>query len=147
MGVVDNFLFIYENDIQFMPKAIDSITPVFIENNNDLDCDRKWYTKLYRIFKFYDNILRFFVCGEEAKYLEGVSDEEITSTVTKLLKKLFKDENIPEPKQILRSKWFLNPYIRGSYSYIPFNSTTNCIKTLAEPIYINGSVSTVKKRQ
>jgi hypothetical protein len=141
MGVVDNYLIIYENDVNFMPLGIDSITPVFTPSDEGIENGRKWYLKIYRIFKFYENVLRFFVSGEDAVYLENVSDEEIIFSVTKLLKKMFKDKNVPQPKQIMRSKWFLDPYIRGSYSYIPVGCSTKYICDLAEPIYMDDSVS------
>jgi hypothetical protein len=101
MGIVDNFLLIYENDIEFIPKDIDSVTPVLTGDDN-LGISTKWYQNLYRIFKFYDNILRFFIYGEEAIYLETLSDDEIIKTITKVLKRLLNNECIPEPKMIIR---------------------------------------------
>lgn len=103
MGVVDNFLLIYENDIQFIPKDVDSLTPLCINNDeNNNDFTRKWYHSIYRIIKFYDNVLRFFLYGDEAIYLESVSDEEIIRTITYVLKKLIPDKAIPEPKKLIR---------------------------------------------
>jgi hypothetical protein len=160
MGIVDNFLLIYENDIEFIPKDIDSVTPVLTGDDN-LGISRKWYQNLYRIFKFYDNILRFFIYGEEAIYLETLSDDEIIKTITKVLKRLLNNECIPEPKMIIRylnkmisnfkrflllyirSKWYENQYIRGSYSYIPVNGTSDSIKIFSEPFYLDGSVSKI----
>lgn len=104
MGIVNAYCLIYEDEIRFIPDNIDSIMPLFETNNeiNDKFETNTWYRKLTRIFKFYDNVLKFYLSGDEAVHTECLSDEEIGQTVTKLFRKMFSDDSIPTPKQLIR---------------------------------------------
>lgn len=47
------------------------------------------------------------------------------------------------PKSILRSRWYSEPYTKGSYSYVAVNSSGDDIDALAEPLPEEASHSKV----
>jgi spermine oxidase len=68
---------------------------------------------------------------------ESLSDEEIKQGLTEMLRKYLNDPTIPEPKEILRSKWNSDPLFCGAYSYYCTKSKEDFSRILAEPIFID----------
>lgn len=63
------------------------------------------------------NILRGWIVGDAARYMETLPDKEVMDGLMFLLKKFMGSKyNIPQPEALLRSKWYANPHFRGSYS-------------------------------
>ena len=105
-----------------------------IENN--------WTTKISSVNRFYDNCLLIWITGKAAHYMEQLSDEVISNEMTKMLRRLLDNEDVPEPSNIIRTDWHSNPYVLGSYTFIHRNSRSarNDVENLAAPIYIDNIV-------
>ncbi|XP_063814679.1 peroxisomal N(1)-acetyl-spermine/spermidine oxidase-like isoform X2 [Pseudophryne corroboree] len=80
------------------------------------------------------HVLCGFIAGEESEYMETLSDEEILTTMTALLRQFTGNPNLPPPISILRSQWYSQPYTCGSYSHVAVGSTGKDIDILAEPL-------------
>ncbi|XP_040176703.1 peroxisomal N(1)-acetyl-spermine/spermidine oxidase [Rana temporaria] len=80
------------------------------------------------------HVLCGFIAGEESEYMESLSDEEVLSTMTSLLRQFTGNPELPPPISIMRSKWHSHPYTYGSYSYVAVGSSGSDIDNLAEPL-------------
>ena len=79
------------------------------------------------------NVLMTEIRGEAAKYIETIPDELLANAFQELLCQFYPDNPSPEPKQLIRSRWFNEPYIYGSHTYIKLGSSIHDIKQLALP--------------
>lgn len=66
--------------------------------------------------------------------METLSDAEVLSTMTNVLRTLTGNPHLPTPRSVLRSCWHSAPYTRGSYSYVAVGSSGEDIDTLAQPL-------------
>ncbi|XP_077207130.1 peroxisomal N(1)-acetyl-spermine/spermidine oxidase [Paroedura picta] len=82
----------------------------------------------------YGHILCAFIAGEEAEFMETLTDTEVLRDLTKMLRQVTGNPLLAPPKNILRSKWHSEPYTRGSYSYVAVNSSGDDIDALALPL-------------
>ncbi|KAM5140461.1 peroxisomal N(1)-acetyl-spermine/spermidine oxidase-like [Mantella aurantiaca] len=80
------------------------------------------------------HVLCGFIAGEESEYMESLSDEEILSSMTSLLRQFTGDPELPPPISILRSQWHSQPYTGGSYSHVAVGSSGSDIDILAQPL-------------
>ncbi|XP_078419485.1 peroxisomal N(1)-acetyl-spermine/spermidine oxidase-like isoform X2 [Cetorhinus maximus] len=98
----------------------------------------EWWRRFYSLevlhpAERYGHILLGWSSGREAEFMETLSEEELASNITRILRQ-FTGKPVPWPKNVFVTKWFSNPYTRGSYSFISINSTGDMIDTLAEPL-------------
>ncbi|XP_039767563.1 peroxisomal N(1)-acetyl-spermine/spermidine oxidase isoform X2 [Ornithorhynchus anatinus] len=80
------------------------------------------------------HVLCGFIAGQESEFMETLSDEEVLSSLTQVLRRMTGNPQLPAPKGVLRSKWHSAPYTRGSYSYVAVGSTGEDVDLLAEPL-------------
>jgi monoamine oxidase len=78
-------------------------------------------------------ILVAFNTGSHAIALRGKSDQEITSHMLSVLRKV-QGGPIPSPTQQFVTRWGNDPFTRGSYSYIKIGSTPADQNALAAPV-------------
>jgi spermine oxidase len=100
MGIVNKIFLVYDN-LDFFPKDFNSIHPLFF-NDENYDEKSEWYLKLFTFDKFYDNVLLIWTTGDEAGYVESLSEHEIANVLTKYLKKFLKNDNIPLPRKMIK---------------------------------------------
>ncbi|XP_041070073.1 peroxisomal N(1)-acetyl-spermine/spermidine oxidase-like [Carcharodon carcharias] len=81
----------------------------------------------------YGHILLGWSSGREAEFTETLSEEELASNITRILRQ-FTGKPVPWPKNVFVTKCFSNPHTQGSYSFISISSTGDMIDTLAEPL-------------
>ncbi|XP_033123897.1 uncharacterized protein LOC117122435 [Anneissia japonica] len=62
------------------------------------------------------NILMAELTGDEARRVEALSDEEIQVEVVTVLRQIFGYYNVPDPIDILVSRWSMNPLTLGAFS-------------------------------
>ena len=78
-------------------------------------------------------ILMAFHGGEKGIALENLSDNEIRAGAMTTLRVMF-GNNIPEPVDMIVTRWANDPYSYGSYSYIPTLASPNDFDALFEPV-------------
>ncbi len=82
------------------------------------------------------NVLLCFTVGQDAVFIESLSDECLLDVINEIFSKCFAKLNLPKPKQIIRSKWNSDPFSCGSYTYIKTGSSINDCKALVQPLVI-----------
>uniref|UniRef100_A0A6I8RIH9 Amine oxidase n=1 Tax=Xenopus tropicalis TaxID=8364 RepID=A0A6I8RIH9_XENTR len=80
------------------------------------------------------HVLCAFIAGKESEFMETLSEDEILSAMTILLRNCTGNPNLPPPISILCTRWHSEPYTRGSYSYVAVGSTGQDIDMLAQPL-------------
>jgi len=78
-------------------------------------------------------ILVAFNVGSRALELEGASDAQIRSRMLDVLRAV-QGGAIPDPTEVVITRWKADPYSKGSYSYIPVGASPADQKTLQEPV-------------
>jgi monoamine oxidase len=79
------------------------------------------------------NALMTFAFGDYSKETEEMNDSQITNEIMAHLKSIY-GENIPEPSNMLRTKWNSNVYTYGSYSFAPSGTSSNDFRIFEQPI-------------
>ncbi|KAL3881479.1 hypothetical protein ACJMK2_027918 [Sinanodonta woodiana] len=79
-------------------------------------------------------VLLALVAGEAAAIMENVSDDVIVGRSIVVLKGIFGNNNVPQPKETLVTRWRADPWSRGSYSFVAAGSTGNDYDLMATPI-------------
>ncbi|XP_014477867.1 PREDICTED: uncharacterized protein LOC106746142 isoform X2 [Dinoponera quadriceps] len=125
-----------------------AINLVCLEENKKLFLQKygEEYRWLCDVFSFYTvdyqpRILCAWIVGKYARYMETLSDSEVTNGLYWLLyESVGKYYNIVQPIKILRSKWFTDEHFQGSYTFQGMNTEDLNVKPsdLAEPIVMNG---------
>ncbi|XP_006867553.1 PREDICTED: peroxisomal N(1)-acetyl-spermine/spermidine oxidase [Chrysochloris asiatica] len=80
------------------------------------------------------HVLCGFIAGLESEFMETLSDEEVLQSLTRVLRRMTGNPQLPAPRSVLRSCWHSDPYTRGSYSYVAVGSTGDDIDLLAQPL-------------
>ncbi|NWS68533.1 PAOX oxidase, partial [Crotophaga sulcirostris] len=103
------------------------------------DLEANWFKKLIGFVVLkppeqHGHVLCGFIAGKESEYMETLSDTEVLSTMTHILRTLTGNPHLPAPRSMLRSKWHSTPYTWGSYTYVAVGSSGADIDLLAQPM-------------
>ncbi|XP_069128605.1 lysine-specific histone demethylase 1A-like isoform X3 [Argopecten irradians] len=79
-------------------------------------------------------VLLALVAGEAAAIMENVSDDVIVGRSIAVLKGIFGNNAVPQPKETLVTRWRADPWARGSYSYVAAGSSGNDYDLMATPV-------------
>ena len=79
-------------------------------------------------------VLYFFLAGRMAQQVETLSDEEIQHQAMTALRDWFDDTSIPEPQQVVLTRWHQDPLAGGSYSFYQVGSGPADRQELAQPV-------------
>lgn len=79
-------------------------------------------------------VLLSLVAGEAASIMENISDDIIIGRCLAVLRSIFGNSQVPQPKEVVVTRWKSDPWTRGSYSFVSVDSTGNDYDDLAEPI-------------
>ncbi|XP_035685902.1 lysine-specific histone demethylase 1A-like isoform X6 [Branchiostoma floridae] len=74
------------------------------------------------------------VAGEAAAIMENVSDDVIVGRAITVLKGIFGNSAVPQPKETVVTRWRADPWSRGSYSYVAAGSSGNDYDLMATPV-------------
>lgn len=74
------------------------------------------------------------ISGEAAKYVETIPDDLLSASFEELLCHFYPDNPSPSAEKIIRSRWFNEPFVCGSHTFIKLGSSIHDIKQLASPI-------------
>ncbi|ESO98426.1 hypothetical protein LOTGIDRAFT_114635 [Lottia gigantea] len=100
----------------------------------DNDLRKTWMRKIYSFEVVHENILVGWLSGKEALFMESLTEEQIAEDSRDTLRKFLKNNDIPLPKRVIRTRWGNNPYTRGSYSFLAIGARQKDIMTLQEPL-------------
>jgi monoamine oxidase len=78
-------------------------------------------------------ILFGFTAGAQARQFEQLDTGTIRRATMASLRKIF-GSSVPEPVNMLQTRWSSDPYSYGAYSFIPVGAKTEYYDTLAQPI-------------
>ncbi|CAM4580953.1 peroxisomal N(1)-acetyl-spermine/spermidine oxidase isoform X1 [Lepidochelys kempii] len=123
-------------DCQLIKVVWEDESPL-IEAGTDLQAG--WFRKLPCFVVLqppeqYGHVLCGFIAGKESEYMETLSDAEVLTALTDVIRRLAGNPHLAPPKKVLRSQWHSAPYTRGSYSYVAVGSSGNDIDALAQPL-------------
>lgn len=79
-------------------------------------------------------VLLALVAGEAATIMENVSDDVIIGRCIAVLKGIFGNSLVPQPKETVVTRWKADPCSRGSYSYVATGASGNDYDLLAAPV-------------
>lgn len=79
-------------------------------------------------------VLLALVAGQSAHIMENVSDDVIVGRCIAVLKGIFGDKAVPQPKETVVTRWRADPWARGSYSYLKAGSSGTDYDLLASPV-------------
>jgi len=99
-GVVNKIFLAYEKP--FLNPDISEI--IVLWNKIDekvIPMEERWYRKIYSFCKVSETVLLAWICGEEAKFMEGLKMNVVADACTMILKKFLADPFIPKPKSCL----------------------------------------------
>uniref|UniRef100_T1JS20 Amine oxidase domain-containing protein n=1 Tax=Tetranychus urticae TaxID=32264 RepID=T1JS20_TETUR len=133
-----NYKIFLEFNESLCPKFIDSaLTEIIIcWLPQDLE-NMSWASKMYSISKIGDRCLMVWLSGEEAQTIEKMDFSKLKSDLINAVKKILKAPDLPDPVNIIPTRWHQDPFSRGSYSFISAQSCVGDIEKLAQPIYSN----------
>lgn len=109
-----------------------------------LDARRRNFIYLsdrYGELPVYFNLLPFthtptllcFYGGSYARAAAQLSDEQIVARAVAILTEIFGAVVTP-PLSYLRTRWYTDPFARGSYSYVPVGASLADVDQLAQPV-------------
>ncbi|XP_018916026.1 lysine-specific histone demethylase 1A isoform X2 [Bemisia tabaci] len=79
-------------------------------------------------------VLLALVAGEAAAIMENVSDDVIVGRCIAVLKGIFGNSSVPQPKETVVTRWRADPWARGSYSFVAVGASGGDYDILATPI-------------
>ncbi|KAJ8716683.1 hypothetical protein PYW07_003310 [Mythimna separata] len=126
-----------EYDRPFLNPEITEIMLLWENPSTPEDISDSWYKKIYSFSKVSETLLLGWLSGKEADYMETLSNEEISTTCTKILRKFLNDPFIPEPQKCVCTSWKKQPFTRGSYTAIGVGASQSDIESIAQPLFRN----------
>ncbi|KAJ8026214.1 Peroxisomal N(1)-acetyl-spermine/spermidine oxidase [Holothuria leucospilota] len=101
----------------------------------------EWYKRVSYIRRacHSEDVLETLIPSAEAHHIESLDATEVAKVMTGLLQKFLNNSKIPEPSEIIVTKWSSDPYIKGSYTYIAAGATNQDIQSLAEPVSVESN--------
>ncbi|XP_053548173.1 peroxisomal N(1)-acetyl-spermine/spermidine oxidase-like [Bombina bombina] len=112
------------------------------------DMSRDWVKKLSGFVVLQPpaqlgHVLCGFISGEEAKFIETLTDKEVLTAMTSVLRQFTGDPNLRPPVRIRRTRWRSETFTRGSYSYVAVGSSGKDLDILAQPLPEEGDTAKV----
>ncbi|KRZ59289.1 Lysine-specific histone demethylase 1B [Trichinella nativa] len=80
------------------------------------------------------NVLMCYLSGESAQLIHSKTDEAIVDLCVQTLRKMFPEEDIPEPMKYMVTRWGQDPDIGMAYSYICVGATGDDYDAMAETV-------------
>jgi lysine-specific histone demethylase 1 len=79
-------------------------------------------------------VLIALLAGDDAVRFEGLPDDVVVAKAVAVLRSIFGDPIVPEPKESHVTRWRQDEYARGSYSYVAAGSSGNDYDFLAAAV-------------
>ncbi|KAI9806893.1 MAG: hypothetical protein M1833_002551 [Piccolia ochrophora] len=79
-------------------------------------------------------ILSALMAGDAAHETEMRTDDDIVAEAANVLKKIFPNNDIPQPSEVVISRWGRDRFARGTYSYVGCEAKPDDYDTMARPV-------------
>ncbi|KAH8370034.1 hypothetical protein KR093_001992, partial [Drosophila rubida] len=79
-------------------------------------------------------VLLALVAGNAANIVESVTDDIIVGRCMSVLKNIYGNTSVPQPKETVVTRWRSDQWARGSYSYVSVGSSGSDYDLLAAPV-------------
>ncbi|XP_063069560.1 spermine oxidase isoform X1 [Engraulis encrasicolus] len=128
LGVVDKIYLCFPE--RFWPEDCAGIQLLWDEGpedaavyNSQLEGEawkETWFKKIcgFDTVARHPNVLCGWITGREALHMEKMLDEEVGKVCVSLLRS-FTGWPVPEVSEVLLTRWGCDPYVRGSYTFVP----------------------------
>ena len=83
-------------------------------------------------------ILMTLISGKDAVKCETLTQDEIVKEVMETLQELLSPIQVPEPVAVRRTKWGMDKFSRGCYTFLPPGATDQDFQMLQSPVNGNG---------
>ncbi|KAL7882001.1 hypothetical protein AOLI_G00088500 [Acnodon oligacanthus] len=156
-GVVDKIFLHFSK--RFWPEDCAGIQLVWDEGPEDKsvytsqteedDWKETWFKKIsgFDSVACHPTVLCGWITGREALHMETLQDSEVKNTCLRLLRS-FTGWSVPDVSQVLISRWGLDHYVLGSYTFIPKGvNGVKKQKELAAPLPLRSKGSVGKPLQ
>jgi len=120
----------------FWKEGLGSIKLAWNDEEKTVKHPGEWYKKIFGFDEVLNNrnVLVTWISGDEAEYMEHLSDGEILQTCAGLIRRFLNDSSIPDPVKVTPTQWCTNQYILGSYSFRNFVVRSHHLADLREPV-------------
>ncbi|ESO86197.1 hypothetical protein LOTGIDRAFT_64197, partial [Lottia gigantea] len=132
-----NKIFLYYKE-PFWIKNEGSIRYAWTDDNYNIkDYKTEWFKAIHGFDELHnnDNVLMGSIVGDEGRFLEGLRKDEVKKVCTEQIRRFLNNPSIPEPTDVLTTKWFENKWTLGSYCYMTEESNESVRKDLNSPLY------------
>ncbi|RWS25888.1 lysine-specific histone demethylase 1A-like protein, partial [Leptotrombidium deliense] len=93
-------------------------------------------------------VLMALVAGEAATIMENVTDDVVVGRCLTVLRSIFGNSAVPQPKETVVTRWRGDPWSKGSYSYVATGSSGSDLDIMATPVsYMNPSSTSTQTTQ
>ncbi|KAL3187506.1 hypothetical protein MRX96_025015 [Rhipicephalus microplus] len=135
-GTINKIFLVFEQP--FWDTGAEGFQLVWLDGDSEDTADPNWWVRGISGFDLVyknPNVLVGWIGGKAAEHMETLSDHEVLRACVHVLT-TFLGRDIPEPVSIIRSYWFTNPYILGSYSnrQLPYGTSDTLLETFYEPL-------------
>ncbi|XP_065281248.1 lysine-specific histone demethylase 1B-like isoform X2 [Dermacentor albipictus] len=79
-------------------------------------------------------VLMTYVSGDAIDLIANKKDDEVVAMCMDVLRNIFRDQTVPDPKGYTVTHWRDSPYSRMVYSYVRCGGSGEAYTTLAEPL-------------
>ncbi len=124
MGVVNKFLLVW--DTPFWDTSLQ-----YIGYTPEVKGQFNYFLNL-RTFS-QTNALMTFAYGDYATLTEGMTDAAITDIIVQQLQTIH-GTSVPQPNQLLRTRWGSDPFAYGAYSFVPAGATSAAYDVVADAV-------------
>ncbi|KAI9812419.1 MAG: hypothetical protein M1827_004650 [Pycnora praestabilis] len=74
------------------------------------------------------------MAGDAARHTESSEDDDLVAEVTDSLRKMFAPKHVPEPSEVVITRWGKDRFARGSYSYVAKEALLDDYDAMARPV-------------
>lgn len=146
-GTINKIFLIFEQP--FWDTGAEGFQLVWLDGDSEDTTNPDWWVRGISGFDLvYENpnVLVGWIGGKAAEHMESLSDHEVLSACVHVLS-TFLNRDIPKPASIIRSYWFTNPYILGSYSnrQLPYDTSDTLLETFYEPLVADAPLHRVTR--
>lgn len=100
--------------------------------------DGHWFRHLYSIQHISSNSILFWLNAYSSDAVSHLTNPEIGARLASLLRRILWNNAIPDPDDVLVTRWHENEHFLGSYSYIPVGQRRRDKRLVSAPLTVNG---------